>query len=222
MSKQVEKIFDKIEELDKIEEGDHILLLEDWIEGGTDQLPEEMLVYLKQLELIRGFYYSGSTATHKLIKKLQLHYPELSVKQCRTRIHDAQVHFYLDEELKKDFHKRLHYEQQMQLYQVAKMTAKSPKDNDIASKILERAGKMIDLDKADKEKLPKEFFIKQNRFFSLKPSDVGLPEDMNRNQIGSWLDKLKVAEAEKLRLKQDAGLEDRNFFDDDEADDLER
>ena len=222
MSKQVEKIFEKIEEIDKVEEGDHFALLEEYVEGHIDKLPEEMLIYLKQLELIRGFFYSGNTSPNRIIRKLQVHYPDLSVKQCRTRINDARVHFYLDEELKKEFYKKIHYEQQMQLYQVTKMTAKTASENEIASKILERAGKLIDLDKADKEKLPEEFFLKPRRFFTLNPADIGLPENMDRNKVGRWLDKLHIAEAEKLRLKEDGGMAPKTMFDTDgETDDLE-
>ncbi|TQI72278.1 hypothetical protein JM79_3236 [Gramella sp. Hel_I_59] len=216
----MEQIIETIEELDKIEEGDHFSLLEEWIEGGTDKLPEEMLIYLKQLELIRGFFYAGDINPRKITRKLQLHYPDLSIKQCRTRIDDARVYFYLNEEIKKDFYRRIHYEQQMQMYKVTKTTAKTHAEMKIASDILKEAGKLIELDKPDKETLPEEFFIKPNRFFSLKPSDIGLPDDMNRNEVGNWLDKLQIAETEKFRLKQDLGSEPRQIFDyDGEEDD---
>ncbi|MUP44900.1 hypothetical protein E0K83_03960 [Gramella sp. BOM4] len=217
----MDKIIEKIEELDKIEEGDHFALLEEYVEGNTDKLPEEMLVYLKQLELIRGFFYAGDVNPRRITRKLQLHYPDLSIKQCRTRIEDAREYFYLNEEIKKDFYRRIHYEQHMQNYQVARRTAKTHAEWKITDEILKNAGKIIELDKPDKEELPKEFFIKPNRFFSLKPSDIGLPDDMNRNEVGKWLDKLQIAETEKFRLKQDLGSEPRQIFDyDGEEDDL--
>jgi len=47
----------------------------------------------------------------------------------------------------------------------------------------------------------------------LDTSDVGLPELADRNQLGSMIDTFNITEAEKIRLKQDAGVEPREILD---------
>lgn len=198
-------------QLEKIIEGEHYALLEQWIEDEDTILPDGMDDYVKQLEYARGFLYSGSTP-NGAARKLILHYPELSLKQAKSRVKDAVYHFYIDGDLKAEAYRHLLFEKQMQLAELTLRTAKTRADLEIVSKMYERAGKAKQLHLPDKEEFPEGMFDQKWKIYSLDTSDVGLPEMADRNQLGAMIDSFNIAEAEKIRLKQDAGCEPREIL----------
>jgi hypothetical protein len=198
--------------MEKIIEGEHYRLLEQWVEDESIVLPEGMGDYVKQLEYARGFLYSSSSP-NIAARKLLIHWPELSVKQTKSRVRDAVEYFYIDGDLKKDAYRQIHYEKQMAAAQLVLETAKCAADIKIASEIWERAGKSKQLHLPDAEEFPKEMFKQKWKIYSLDTSDVGLPELADRNQLGAMIDTFNITEAEKIRLKQDAGVEPREILD---------
>ena len=198
--------------MQKIVEGEHYALLEQWSEDENTVLPDEMEEYVKQLEYARGFLYSGSSPTGAA-RKLRIHYPKLSPKQCKSRVKDAVEYFYIDGDLKAEAYRHIHYEKQMQAAELVLRTAKCAADIDIASKIWERAGKAKQLHLPDPEEFPEGMFEKKWKIYSLNTADVGLPEIADRNMLGNMIDSFNIAEAEKIRLKQDAGAEPRQLLD---------
>lgn len=197
--------------MEKIVEGEHYSLLEQWAEDESVILPDGMNEYVRQLEYARGFIYSGSSPNNTA-RKLQLHFPDLSMKQAKSRVRDAVEYFYIDGDLKKDAYRHIHYEKQMQAAQLVLETAKCAADIKIASEIWERAGKAKQLHLPDPEEFPEGMFEKKWKIYSLDTSDVGLPEMADRNQLGAMIDSFNIAEAEKIRLKQDAGVEPREIL----------
>lgn len=196
----------------KIIEGEHYKLLEQWTEDESVVLPDGMEEYVKQLEYVRGFIYSGATP-NSAARKLQLHYPQLSLKQAKSRVQDSVYHFYIDGDLKAEAYRQIIFEKQMQLAELALNTAKTRADLEIVSKIYERAGKAKQLHLPDKEEFPEGMFEQKWKIYSLDTADVGLPEMADRNQLGAAIDKFNITEAEKIRLKQDAGVEPREIID---------
>lgn len=198
--------------MEKIVEGEHYALFEQWIEDESVTLPEGMQEYVEQLEYSRGFIYSGSTP-NGAARKLRAHFPELSYKQAKSRVADAVEHFYIDGDLKKEAYRQIIFEKQMQLAQLVIETAKTKADLEIASKIYERAGKAKQLHLPDKEEFPEGMFDQKWKIYSLDTADVGLPEMADRNQLGAMIDSFNISEADKIRLKQDAGAEPRQILD---------
>lgn len=198
--------------MEKIIEGEHYKLLEQWTEDESVVLPDGMEEYVKQLEYVRGFIYSGATP-NSAARKLQLHYPGLSLKQAKSRVKDSVYHFYIDGDLKAEAYRQIIFEKQMQLAELALNTAKTRADLEIVSKIYERAGKAKQLHLPDKEEFPEGMFEQKWKIYSLDTADVGLPEMADRNQLGAAIDKFNITEAEKIRLKQDAGVEPREIID---------
>lgn len=211
MKRRKNKFLALSKQLEKIIEGEHYSLLEQWIEDEETILPEGMDDYVKQLEYARGFLYSGSTP-NGAARKLILHYPDLSLKQAKSRVKDAVYHFYIDGDLKAEAYRHLLFEKQMQLAELTLRTAKTRADLDIVSKMYERAGKAKQLHLPDKEEFPEGMFEQKWKIYSLDTSDVGLPEMADRNQLGAMIDSFNIAEAEKIRLKQDAGVEPRELL----------
>lgn len=211
MNQRRKKYLALSKQLEKIIEGEHYALLEKWIEDEDTVLPDGMEVYVKQLEYARGFLYSGATP-NGAARKLQLHYSDLSLKQAKSRVKDAVYHFYIDGDLKADAYRHIVFEKQMQLAQLVIATAKKPADLEIASKIYERAGKAKQLHLPDKEEFPEGMFEQKWKIYSLDTADVGLPELADRNKLGDMIDAFNMAEADKIRLKQDAGVEPRQIL----------
>lgn len=202
MSKQMEKIL----------EGDHYALLEQWAEDEAVVLPDGMDEYVKQLEYARGFLYSGNTP-NMAANKLRIHYKDLSHKQAKSRVRDAVEYFYIDGDLKAEAYRHFHYEKQMQAATLVLRAAKTIADMEVYSKICERAGKAKQLHLPDKEEFPEGMFEQKWKIYSLDTSDVGLPELADRNKLGVMIDSFNITESEKIRLKQDAGAEPRQILD---------
>ncbi len=198
--------------MEKIAEGEHYQLLEQWSGDESVVLPDEIHDYVKQLEYARGFIYSGASPNNAS-RKLKVHFPDLSMKQAKSRVRDAVEYFYIDGDLKKDAYRQIHYEKQMQAAQLVLETARSAADIKIASEIWERAGRAKQLHLPDAEEFPEGMFEQKWKIYSLDTSDVGLPELADRNQLGAMIDSFNVTEAEKIRLKQDAGVEPREILD---------
>ena len=197
-------------QFEKILEGDHLALLEEWTENEDVTLPEEMAEYVKQLEFARGFFYRGDTP-YKITKKLQAHF-DLTANQAQSRMQDAHEYFYLNREFKKDAMREWFYEKQIQLAQATFLSAKTPQDYDLASKIYERAYKARALHLPDEKELPFEFYEEKVRIFSLKPQDVGLAEPADRNQLARMIDSFNITEEQKIKLKQDVGEHPREII----------
>lgn len=203
-----------INQFENIMEGDHLDMLEAWTENPEGvELPEEMLRYVKQIEMARDFLYRGDSP-QKVAKKLQQHFKELSREQAISRMQDALDYFYTSRELRKDALKEFHYEKQLNLAQAAYLSAKTPADYKIASDIYRKAEEIKGLHLPDEPELPEEFFKKKRKIYSLRPEDVtGLPERVQINQLAKLIDQFNIDEASKLKLKQDAGAEPRQIID---------
>lgn len=198
--------------MEKIIEGEHYSLLEQWVEDESVVLPDGMAEYVDQLEYARGFLYSGSTP-NGAARKLQLHFTDLSWKQAKSRVADAVEHFYIDGDLKTEAYRQIIFEKQMQLAELALRTAKTHAALEIVSKIYERAGKAKQLHLPDKEEFPEGMFEQKWKIYSLDTSDVGLPDLADRNQLAAMIDSFNISEADRIRLKQDAGVEPRQILD---------
>ena len=79
--------------------------------------------------------------------------------------------------------------------------------------MLERAYKSKGLDKTEEERIPEEAFKKPIKIYSLDTTDFAdLPQTTNRNLLGEYVDQMNIAEAEKVRIKQDMGAEPKELF----------
>jgi hypothetical protein len=198
--------------MEKIAEGEHYQLLEQWSGDESVVLPDEIHDYVKQLEYARGFIYSGASPNNAS-RKLKLHFPDLSMKQSKSRVRDAVEYFYIDGDLKKDAYRHIHYEKQMSAAQLVLETAKCASDIKIASDIWVKAGNLKQLHLPDVEQFPEGMFEQKYKIYSLDTSDVGLPELADRNKLGAMVDLFNITEAEKIRLKQDGGVIPREILD---------
>lgn len=180
--------------------------------GRTEELPEEMVRYLEQLTFANGLWNSCHSP-QKIISKLILTYPELDRISAKTRWEDTICWFYLDDKVKADAYRNMIFEKHLKLVDAAILSAKTVDDYNKASLMLERAYKSKGLDKTEEDRIPEEAFLKPIKIYSLDTTDFAdLPQTTNRNLLGEYVDQMNIAEAEKVRIKQDMGAEPKELF----------
>lgn len=120
--------------------------------------------------------------------------------------------FYADRNVSRDALRAKAADQFDALYHLAMEAAKTPKDYEIAAGILAQKAKLQRLDKEDPAVLPEAGYAKQYRLLSITAESIGLPS-ANRDELAAQIDSLiDVPEAEKNRLRMEAGIKDLDII----------
>jgi len=197
-------------------EGIHYSILLEYIETGNKDLigNDEMILYLEQLDKVRGWHYSLMTE-NKIINALFLAYPKLSQRAAKTRYIDAVNYFYGDTEIKKEAYRNMAADEMYKAYTAAILSAKEPKDYKIAVDILYRSMEVRGSMDPDPDKLPDHLFENKTPIYVMNPELVGLPA-ANRNLLAEQIDSMPITELKKRKLKQEGGIEALELFGEDE------
>lgn len=186
--------------------------------GANSDLSEEMIEYISMLELIRTMHmrYESRLA---IIKFLQQPPYNLSEYVAVSRYSDALNFFYLNADIKKQAWRNVYAEKLDRAADLVLKTATCSKDIDIYKNIIFAARDMRQLHIPEAEDIPEEFFRKPTKLYTLNPELVG-KKRANRFQLAKHIDSLAIPEAEKVRLRSDAMIEDVEFMsaDEDEQD----
>ena len=86
---------------------------------------------------------------------------------------------------------------------VVAQNAESSRDWEVYGNLIKQAASMLELDKPDVEKLPKEMYLPTIKVYTLDAETVGLPP-INRMELAAEIDALDHPESVKESLKQDA------------------
>ena len=171
-----------------------------------------MVVYLEQLTMVNQLWNACNTP-NKIIQKLLATYPELNARTAKSRMEDAFTFFFLDDTVKKDTWRNMLFEKMLKLVDASILSAKSVEDYDRASKILERAYRIKRLDINEEEAIPEEAFTKPIKIFSLDTEEFAdLPAPADRKLLAAYIDDMNLEELQKVKLKQDAGIEPKQLF----------
>ncbi|WP_044403403.1 hypothetical protein [Lacinutrix sp. Hel_I_90] len=191
-------------------EGLHYDILEDFIANGTsDDMDDDMMLYLEQLKFVHSRLHRVESPGN-VVKSLRVFY-SLDPKTALSRFNDALKFFYLDKEVSNDIYRSILFEIAMKAIQLAVKTADSP---EVSLKIVDavkKAGEIKGLHLPDKEEIPEGLLEEKVEIFTLTPGDLGLTE-ANRKQLAAQIDQMPLKEEQKLRIKQDASVEPREFF----------
>lgn len=185
--------------------------LEDFIEsGGKADLSSEESIYLEALTMMHSMDRKyGRKNTITFFTK-----PPFNLGNSRaSEMYDEAINlFYSDRKIEK---KALRHRKAELLEELARMglqMANSVKDLEVIGNLQMQAAKLQELDKPDPEKLPTELYRKQYRVFTLNPELVGIP-GINRQTLADQIDGLEIPEADRLRVRQDAMIDQINFED---------
>ncbi|NQY31157.1 MAG: hypothetical protein HRT69_17035 [Flavobacteriaceae bacterium] len=192
-------------------EGLHAEMLQDWLDTGSSSvLPNEIVEYLQQLDVVRG-WFNAQKPKNSILKLLQVHYPRLTGVTAKSRYNDALNYFWLDNQVKKESWRNIYADLLDELRKATIMSAKSPQDYKIAKEMIMDAAKVRGVFDPKEKELPQELFDKPIKIYTMVPEDVGL-ESANRNLLAQQIEMFALEESQKLEIKKDAGLAQKTLF----------
>lgn len=86
---------------------------------------------------------------------------------------------------------------------VVAQNADNARDWEVYGNLTKQAAALLELDKPDVEKLPKEMYMPTTKVYTLDAEIAGLPA-INRNELAAEIDDLDQPESVKVSLRQDA------------------
>ena len=182
--------------------------LQDYIQSGCEiDLNQDELDYYNALYAMLGIYrkYGRQNAINMMINP-----PFSTSRRIANRMMDETINlFYLNDKIEKEAYRNMIFNNLDNAAKVVSRTAKSVESMEIYGKLMMQAYKVKGLDQPDekKEVVQDE---KEIKIYSLNPQSVGIPS-INRDEIASIIDNLKVSEKDRSRIKQDANIEDVDF-----------
>ena len=97
------------------------------------------------------------------------------------------------------------------LYHMILDTAKTPQEIALAGAMYDKKVKLLRLIEPDPDILPPEQYLKTFRVLSLTTECLGLPS-VNRDEVAAQIDALEIPDAEKKRIRMEAGVEDMDIL----------
>jgi len=172
--------------------------------------PESSIALIKadyeQVEFIRELfacYSSKSQIIERIIKKWENIRPYEA-----ERLFNEVVNFYYmsNNEVKTEAWKNIYAERLDNLFLLCFNT----NDFETARRCLIDAAELRGVNKDKPAQIPPEILDRRPILYSLKITDVGV-SGINRNDLAAFIDNLDVSEADKLKLRRDALIEDISF-----------
>jgi hypothetical protein len=179
--------------------------LTEYIESGSiNKLSVEEAIYIEALTL-----FNSMSRRYGRRKTISFFCKEpFGLKYARaTEMYDEAINlFNADRNIEKKALRHRFAEQLEEAAIFVRDNANTSKDWEVFGNLMTQSAKLLGLDKEDPEKLPRQIYDKPIRYYSLKSSDVGLP-DVDRMALAQQIEALEIPERDKIRLRQDARLE---------------
>src|SRR5690606_37518093 len=178
--------------------------LNDYIQSGgkLDVTVEEQL-YIDTLIFMRDMdsQYGRRATVNFFVKQFKLKH------QRASEMYDEAVNlFYGNRNINKKALRHKFAERLEQAANVIAANAETARDWEVYGNLTKQMAALLELDKPDVEKLPKEVYLPPVKVYSLEPELVGLPP-INRHELAAEIDALDQPEAVKASLRQDAMID---------------
>ena len=194
-------------------EGVELAVLQQYIDTGrTADMPEEIIQYINDLELVRGLLLRY-VAKENIIKLLKAAPYNLTDYSARQRVFDAIDLFYIDNEIKRDAWRGLFAERLENIATTMLHASKSVRELKEAAMIFVEAAKMRGVFDPEPDSLPEELFVKPIRIYTIDITDLG-HERVNRHELARMIDSYQIDEVTRQRLRQEAMVEPPRFLTD--------
>lgn len=202
----------KISKMDIFGTFEHQRILErlnDYIQDGKEikDISVEEQLYIDSLIFIRDMdsIYGRRATVDFFVKHFKLKH------QRASEMYDEAVNlFYADRNINKKALRHKFADRLEMAANVVMSNAETSKDWEVFGNLTKQASVLLELDKPDVNKLPKELYMPSVRVFSLNTELVGLP-NINRNELAAEIDSLDQPESVKSSLRQDAMIEQINL-----------
>lgn len=176
--------------------------------GDVQNAPEEIVYYLGLLDKVHGMHLRIlQYGTKEAILKHLAIVDGLSRYKADQVYYEMLEYFYGDKKISKQSWRNIYAEKMDNLATAAALISKTPEDLDRTSRMVERAGRMRQLDLVDPPSFPKELLQKPYKVYAMDASFLG-EEKINRTELARQIDELPdYTSGERLLLKQDAAIE---------------
>jgi hypothetical protein len=184
--------------------------LHDYIQSGSkSELTEEENQYLDILYLLNNIRRKyGKENAIAFIQKAPYN---IQYRRARLMYDEAINLFYLDDNIERQAHKNMLFEELMSAAKVVLMTAEGSKDMEVYGDLVAKAHKIKGLDQPEQPKIPEELYKKQVKVYMIESKYVGL-EGADRNELAERIDAMEIQEREKKRVRQEARITDIDFI----------
>lgn len=185
--------------------------LNNYIQGGKaiDNIEVEEQLYIDTLLFMRDMdtIYGRRATVDFLVKHFKLKH------QRASEMYDEAVAlFYGDRNINKKALRHKFADRLEQAANVVAQNAETSRDWEVFGNLTKQASVLLELDKPDIERLPKEVYLPPVKVFTLEAESVGLPA-INRNELAAEIDALEHTEKVKSSLRQDAMIDPINIVD---------
>jgi hypothetical protein len=179
--------------------------------GEVKNLPEPMVQYYEQIDLIRSLYNKYESKSY-IISAVILQWPKLSRYQA-TRLYNESLNFFnLDNEVKVVAWANIYADR---LDNMARICFEL-NDFETARRLTMNAAELRGVGKEHPNQVPEALLDRRPVFYTMRLKDIGVAE-VNRHELAAFIDALDVTETQRSRLRREALIEDVPFQLDDHA-----
>lgn len=195
--------------MDAVENCD-LNLLQSYIQTGkVDALPDEIVIYLELLELVRSLYNKYETKNF-IVNTLMSPVYGLSRHFAHRIYFDSLNFFYTDNDVKQKAWEKIYADHldNLAYYALEK------DDIETARRCFIDAAKFRGVGREEKSEIPAEMLNKPIVIYSIDPARAGIPT-ASRRELAEFIDNLpEISERERIRMKRDAGVIETTLFED--------
>lgn len=193
----------------------------DFMENGNmDNAPEEIRDYVLLMDKVRGMYLRiDKFGNSEAIIKHLITAENLTRRKAKQFFEETLEYFYCDSHVSKQAWKNIYADKMDKMINFAMLMVKDINDASKVTKMIMEQRVMRDLDKEDKEELPEELFNQPVKLYMANAAELGLPA-ANRTELKKFVEDLpELTEKEKVRLKQEADIDNSfKLFPDEQED----
>lgn len=176
--------------------------------GCVGNLSTKEQLYLEMLQII--YSYNNSMGDRNTLRLLTREPYKMEYNRARDMMAEAIELFNGGRRATKEAMRHHMADTYDNLAQMIIKTAKTPQDIALAGAMYDKKVKLLKLDEPDPNILPPEQYMKTFRVLSLTTECLGLPS-VNRDELAAQIDALEIPEADKKRIRMEAGVEDMDI-----------
>lgn len=176
--------------------------------GCAGNLSAKEQLYLEMLQII--YSYNNSLGDRNTLRLLTREPYKMEYNRARDMMAEAIELFNGGRRATKEAMRHHMADTYDNLAQMIIKTAKTPQDIALAGAMYDKKVKLLKLDEPDPNILPPEQYMKTFRVLSLTTECLGLPS-VNRDELAAQIDALEIPEADKKRIRMEAGVEDMDI-----------
>lgn len=176
--------------------------------GCPGNLPAKEQLYLDMLQIVYSFNTKlGDRRTLQLLTRTPY---KMEYSRARDIMAEAVELFAGGRRATKEAMRAHAAETYDNLYHMILDTAKTPQEIALAANMYDKKVKLLQLNEPDPVLLPPEQYMKTFRVLSLTTECLGLPA-VNRDEVAAQIDALEIPDADKRRIRMEAGVEDMDI-----------